>query len=265
MLLPLFASLILGQTVFPDPIFLSFFPVSRSADMESGTVEIDARVTGRTFAELTARRVARYVGPGRFMATLASYPASRDKPKRAYVQCTFLVDCDEAPVRTASAMARTELGDGMGMAALTGWVSRYITKKTFSRQFDLASVVATSREGDCTEHAVLLAALARAQKIPSRVVTGLALVDVSGNVDALGHAWVEWYDGKHWLPADAALSTDELAKFGGKSPPRVSYLPVRIIEREDAGFSGSLLNGPDTTDITGLVFPAAAEKRGEAR
>ena len=39
-----------------------------------------------------------------------------------------------------------------------------------------AAEVARSREGDCTEHAVLLAALARARGIPARVAMGLVYV-----------------------------------------------------------------------------------------
>jgi transglutaminase-like putative cysteine protease len=246
----------LGQTAFPEPLFMSTFPVSSGGELEQGTVEIDARITGQKFAELTARRAAHYVGPGRFLATVATYPKSRDAVKKTYLACTFLVDCDEEAVKTAARTAETELGGAKGVDALTGWVARYITKKTFSRDFDLASVVAARREGDCTEHAVLLTALIRARKIPARVVTGLALLAGYGKVFAVGHAWVEWYDGKHWLPADAALSPEELAKIAGGDKITVSYLPVRIIEREDAGYQAAFIDGPGTADISGVVVPA---------
>jgi transglutaminase-like putative cysteine protease len=124
----------------------------------------------------------------------------------------------------------------------------------------LASTVAARREGDCTEHAVLLAALVRARKIPARVVLGIALLEGPKAVLAVGHAWVEWHDGKQWLLADAALTADGLAKFAGTDSIRVNYLPVRIIEREDAGFTAGLVDGFDITDISRVVIPQRASR-----
>jgi transglutaminase-like putative cysteine protease len=62
-------------------------------------------------------------------------------------------------------------------------------------------------KGDCTEFAVLLAALARAQGIPARVVVGMAYsARFTGNKDRFNpHAWVQVYDGRRWLSYDAAL------------------------------------------------------------
>ncbi len=61
--------------------------------------------------------------------------------------------------------------------------------------------------GDCTEFAVLLAALARAQDIPARVVVGLAYSDrFSGRKDVFSpHTWVQAWTGKRWKSYDAAL------------------------------------------------------------
>lgn len=259
--LPLLVALVLGQTSFPDAVFLSNFPVSTANEIASGTVAIDTRVTGKAFGELTARRIAHSVGSGRFIATVSAYPESRDKPKKAHLACTFLIDCDEAPLRQVAEKAKSELGREKGIEPLVGWVSRYITKKTYVRAFDAASVVAASHEGDCTEHAVLLAALARVRKIPARVVTGLVLVQIADKTAAMGHAWVEWHDGKHWRLADAALTPEELAKLGKSTPVRLSYLPVRVIEREDAGFGAAMVEGPDSIDIAGVVVPGPAAAR----
>ena len=63
--------------------------------------------------------------------------------------------------------------------------------------------MAESREGDCTEHAVLLAALARACGIPARVAIGLVYVDQAGGFGY--HMWTEMYLSGHWIPLDATL------------------------------------------------------------
>jgi hypothetical protein len=71
---------------------------------------------------------------------------------------------------------------------------------------DAVEALRTGR-GDCTEFAVLLAALARAQGIPARVVVGMAYSSrFTGNRDSFNpHAWVQVYDGTRWSSFDAAL------------------------------------------------------------
>ena len=57
-----------------------------------------------------------------------------------------------------------------------------------------------SLRGDCNEHAVLFAALARAAGIPARVVAGA----VYGDDGFYYHAWNEvWLDG--WVSVDAVF------------------------------------------------------------
>ncbi|UPG93073.1 transglutaminase-like domain-containing protein [Luteibacter aegosomatissinici] len=81
-----------------------------------------------------------------------------------------------------------------------------------------------SRRGDCTEHAVLLAALARSLGIPTRVVTGLVYNDRFGGVDHVfvPHAWVQaWLDG-YWVSFDSAqgvYDTTHIALAAGDGDP----------------------------------------------
>ena len=64
------------------------------------------------------------------------------------------------------------------------------------------------RAGDCTEAAVLLAALGRAARIPTRVVSGLVYSRDAyhgiGNV-FMPHSWVLAYVDGEWKSFDAAL------------------------------------------------------------
>ncbi|MDG2149117.1 MAG: transglutaminase-like domain-containing protein [Planctomycetota bacterium] len=84
---------------------------------------------------------------------------------------------------------------------LESGVFQYIDKKSFGVAFASAAEVCRSRSGDCSEHAVLLAAVARAQGLPSRVAMGLVYV---GGIFG-GHAWTEvWVDGR-WIALDATL------------------------------------------------------------
>lgn len=86
--------------------------------------------------------------------------------------------------------------------AIESFVSGYIEEKNLSVGYASALEVAKSRQGDCTEHAVLTAALCRAAGIPARVIMGIVHVE-----DGLfmGHAWTEAYIGNKWIGLDAAL------------------------------------------------------------
>ncbi|MEM1059899.1 MAG: transglutaminase-like domain-containing protein [Verrucomicrobiota bacterium] len=93
------------------------------------------------------------------------------------------------------------------------FVRRYIERKNLGVGFASAAETAANRQGDCTEHAVLCAALGRAVGLPTRVVSGFGYLptDYAGSGDpSLGtfgfHMWAEAYlaPGK-WVPMDAAL------------------------------------------------------------
>jgi hypothetical protein len=106
------------------------------------------------------------------------------------------------------AMAREAAGDEKDpwktAVKLEDFVHRTITVKDFSQAFATAAEVAETREGDCTEHSVLLAALARARGIPARVAIGLVYVERSRAMAY--HMWTEVYVGDRWIPVDATLA-----------------------------------------------------------
>jgi hypothetical protein len=90
---------------------------------------------------------------------------------------------------------------------LREFVNREIKAKDLSVGFATASEVIRTRQGDCTEHGTLLAAMLRAAGVPSRVVSGMIYVDeFLGNRNIFGyHMWAQaWVDGK-WVDLDATL------------------------------------------------------------
>jgi transglutaminase-like putative cysteine protease len=90
---------------------------------------------------------------------------------------------------------------------LTKFVFRYMTNKNYGVGFATASEVARNKEGDCTEHSMLLASLGRALGIPTRVATGLVYADeFEGKKDVLVyHMWTQFYLDDEWVNLDAAL------------------------------------------------------------
>src|SRR5262249_10797119 len=80
----------------------------------------------------------------------------------------FIQRDDSLTVKMASAVAPQEADSWKLGCALEKFVKGAVVDKTFSQAFATAAEVARTREGDCTEHAVLMAALCRARMIPAR-------------------------------------------------------------------------------------------------
>ncbi|OGW38917.1 MAG: hypothetical protein A2010_14470 [Nitrospirae bacterium GWD2_57_9] len=110
---------------------------------------------------------------------------------------------------------------------LVEFVNRYIEKKNYTRGFDVASRVVERREGDCTEHAVLLVSLMRMFTIPAKLVMGIKMIRVGEGYGAFGHAWVEYLQKGKWKAADPTLAM-EVDR---------SYVPVGALENEEMDFT----------------------------
>jgi hypothetical protein len=136
-----------------------------------------------------------------------------------YLQASAYLEVNTPIIQS---LARQAVGDEKNpvLAAhkIERFVRAYITKKDLKIGFGSAEETAKSREGDCTEHAVLCAALGRAVGLPTRCVVGFGYVppgvDVptitsatDANTGLFGfHMWAEaWIADGQWVPMDAAL------------------------------------------------------------
>jgi len=76
-------------------------------------------------------------------------------------------------------------------------------EKAYGASHDRASDVLAAGKGDCTEHSVLLVALARALGLPARGVHGLVYAQYADGQHALyWHAWVEVRSAGEWIAMD---------------------------------------------------------------
>lgn len=160
-----------------------------------------------------------------------------------YLKATFVVDFHDAAVVALS----DRLLEQQQAAGLTGRPSidaiarlthDSIGDKTLARGWDFASRIARHGEGDCTEHAVLLTALARSFGYPARVMVGLALTVPSSTAEApddagaaaYGHAWAEIHDGDRWRAVDATQIEQEPGVA-------VRLLPLQVFDNEGPGYA----------------------------
>jgi hypothetical protein len=88
---------------------------------------------------------------------------------------------------------------------IENFVYNHITNKTLGIPLLPASNIMKQKSGDCTEHAVLSAALLRKCKIPTRAVVGAVLTPQFGkeNNVFVYHMWAEAYINQKWELVDA--------------------------------------------------------------
>lgn len=87
--------------------------------------------------------------------------------------------------------------------ALLEATHKNLRKLEFAPTLHSAEVVAQSLEGDCTEHAMILAALLRNRQIASRIASGVRLVERDGKAKFEYHMWTEAWLNECWTPMDA--------------------------------------------------------------
>lgn len=115
-----------------------------------------------------------------------------------------LVQVDDPAVKKLAKQFQSSEKEPVERAlALEKFVHFTIQEKNFSQGFLSAAEVAEGKVGDCTEHAVLLMALLRAEGIPARGALGLVYIDYGPKKGFAYHMWTEAWVGDRWLPLDA--------------------------------------------------------------
>ncbi len=140
--------------------------------------------------------------------TVAQLPipasATIGKVAAEFLEPTQFLQSDDDKVKEHAERAAGTLTDPAAIAkAMESYVRTNLKNKNFSTALASAGEVARNLEGDCTEHAVLLAAMLRAKGIPSRVAVGLVYIE--GPSAFGGHMWTEARLNDQWVPIDGTL------------------------------------------------------------
>jgi transglutaminase-like putative cysteine protease len=147
----------------------------------------------------SARITVYAIRPGRQdgnAAAPADPPAAGDREPNQWIQSA------EPPIVADARQVAAEEKDPWKLSlALAAYVLREV-RFSYSQAFASAADVAKLREGDCTERAVFLAALARARGIPARTAVGLIYVEAKQPAMCY-HMWNEVYVDGRWIPLDA--------------------------------------------------------------
>jgi transglutaminase-like putative cysteine protease len=122
-----------------------------------------------------------------------------------YLKSCYFINCKDARVRQLARKAvGTETDPWKKVLRIERWVRNHM-KVTFDEELATADHVARTLEGDCTEHAMLAAAMCRAEDIPSRTALGMIYADTRKGPAMVFHMWTEvWVEGQ-WVAIDATL------------------------------------------------------------
>lgn len=105
-------------------------------------------------------------------------------------------------VKRAAALTKGVAEPVAKAARLQHWVYETLDK-TCALNSESAVRILDNKAGDCSEHARLFVALARAAGLPAREVTGLLYVNYGKPIFGW-HAWAEVHDGHQWVSVDPA-------------------------------------------------------------
>ena len=163
-----------------------------------------------------------------------------------YLQPNLMINTDDPRLIELARRASGGETDPYALAdKLRRFVTDYVKTKSLSIGFATASEVCRTKEGDCSEHGVLLAALGRLNNLPSRVAVGLAYVrSFGGRDDIFGyHLWTQFYIDGRWVDFDAAL------KESVCSPTRIAFATSSLRNTGLADLSLPLLSKIGAIDI----------------
>jgi transglutaminase-like putative cysteine protease len=212
-----------------ETLSLQVLPVRTSAAVDDAAAPLRLALRVLRPERLAAQHSGATVADdGALRLVLRGSPTLPGAADARHLRASFVVDWDEPAVAALHDRLSARAGTQPSLDALREAADSAIPKKSFDRGWEVASVVAAAGAGDCTEHAVLLAALARSFGLPARVVIGALLAVQPGAVRGYGHAWTEIHDGAGWRIVDAT----PVAGLGA-----ARYLPLVALEEEGPGYA----------------------------
>lgn len=224
----------------PDFIRLSAIPVNRPIHAKEKLTRLVLKLSGTDFTGFDLDGGRQSFSGGRVAVTkevmkfsTTGFSELRTNDTIAFLKPAPFIESDhEEIVSLAKELSRPEDTPVVRARRIISWIYKNIEKRPV---ISIPDALATlkNKMGDCNEHAVLLAAVARAAGIPADIEAGIVYM----NGKFYYHAWNRLFLGK-WVTADAAL---------GQFPADVTH--VRFI-RGSLDQQAKLLRLMDRLNIT---------------
>lgn len=136
--------------------------------------------------------------------------AEQEDLLKTYLGSSLLIQAEHQAIQdqVQSLVEKLE-NDQEKLKAIHTFVSQHMVKKNYSKAMASALDAFQSQEGDCTEHACLFAAMARAAGIPTRMAAGLVAIPEDASARVWYHMWNESYLNGQWVSIDATRTPGE--------------------------------------------------------
>lgn len=200
--------------IFRSALFKIPKPLPAGDELESLVVRVKGRSGQRPTYISDRRQRAKKQGKDAVRLAIKVEPAPKKRRrlpvrgKKRFLKSTpYEALSDERLVKTAKDVVGDERDVFKAAKRINAFVYKHIRNKSLARAFASATEALESKEGDCTEHAVLFSALAKIVGIPTRLATGLVYVGGEDNVFGY-HEWVEIWTGSEWLAMDPTFGQD---------------------------------------------------------
>jgi hypothetical protein len=146
--------------------------------------------------------------------------AAQPVPGKEFTASNYFINWDNDLVKAHTTKALIGLPVGATpwdkAVAIERWVKANMKAFEFSQAMATADNVAKTLSGDCTEYAMLAAAMCRAAGVPSRTALGVVYAPGKDGKPFLAyHMWTEVYADGQWLSLDATLG------MGGVGPGHI--------------------------------------------
>ena len=147
------------------------------------------------------------------------YKGEKIEAKKALKPGLWIQSDNNKVIELAKKVIEGEKNSFHAAKKIESFVHSYMTNKNLSVGYASAAEVVISREGDCTEHAVLTAAMCRAVGIPAKVALGIAYTDnfLDQKDVFVPHAWTQVFIQGKWYSIDAALGSSDARRITFKT------------------------------------------------
>lgn len=187
-----------------------FAPAKRSASQHTEALEASEQFSVREGEGQNQEVVLTTLLPpyGTKVVSLSATVAGWEKPR---VELLPEPDVFRAPERwiesedpSIAELARTLKREDVLATSVSifEWIAKHIEREPLTKTERGALHALHKRSGDCTEHAYLFVALARAAGVPARAVSGFIVTRDQVLKPSEYHNWAEFHDGQTWRIAD---------------------------------------------------------------
>jgi hypothetical protein len=192
----------------PDMASLACVPVQGELPSPERLQRLRLKISGGSAQSVPSDGLRQQFKNSEILLTRESLPAATyqlpcvDDAMREFLQPSrFIRSDDSSIVERARGIVGDEKNPVRVARLINKWVHDYL-KKVPTPAIPDAVAVLESRQGDCNEHAVLAAALARAVGLPARLTVGLVYTEDG----FCYHAWVDYWAGNRWFTGDPLMN-----------------------------------------------------------